>query len=48
MLMMLSEQENHLLIQIQHFKSKAIFVLNVSAKFELDEIKVEEASPAPI
>ena len=27
MLMMSSEQENHVLIQIQHFQSKAVFVL---------------------
>ena len=34
MLMTSSEQEKHLLIQIQHFQSKAVFVLNVSANFE--------------
>ena len=34
MLMTSSEQEKQLLIQIQFFKSKAVFVLNVSAKFE--------------
>ena len=34
MLIISSEQEKHLLIQIQLFHSKAVFVLNVSAKFE--------------
>ena len=34
MLMTSSEQEKHLLIQIQLFQSKAVFVLNVSDKFE--------------
>ena len=34
MLMTLSEQEKHLLFQIQLFQSKAVFVVNVSAKFE--------------
>ena len=29
-----SEQEKKLLIKIQLFQSKAVFVLNVSAKFE--------------
>ena len=33
MLMTSSEQERHLLIQIQLFESKAVSVLNVSAKF---------------
>ena len=40
-----SEQEKHLLIQVQLFQSKAAFVLNVSAKFEEDQIKDEEAAP---
>ena len=40
-----SEQEKHLLIQIKLFQSKAAFVLNVSAKFEQDQIKDEEAAP---
>ena len=40
-----SEQEEHLLIQIQLFQSKTVFVLNVSAKFEQDQIKDEEAAP---
>ena len=39
-----SEQEKHLLIQIQLFQSKAVLVPNVSAKFELDQIKDEEAA----
>ena len=42
MLMTSSEQGEHLLIQIQLFQSKAVFVLNVSAKFEM---KDEEAAP---
>ena len=45
MLMTSSEQGKHLLIQIRHFQSKAVFMLNVSAKFELDQIKDEEATP---
>ena len=48
MLMKSSEQEKHLSIQIEHFQSKAVFVLNVSAKFEYAQIKVEEAAPALI
>ena len=36
MLMMSLEQEKHLLIQIQLFQSKAVFVPNVSATFEMD------------
>ena len=40
-----SEQEKHLLIEIQLFQSKAVFVLNVSAKFEDDQTKDEEAAP---
>ena len=44
MLMTLSEQEKHLLIEIQVYQSKALFVLNVSAKFEYDQIKDEEAA----
>ena len=34
MLMTPSEQEKHLLIQIQLFQSKAVSVLNAPAKFE--------------
>ena len=34
MLMTASEQEKHLLIQIQLFQSKAVFVINVSVNFE--------------
>ena len=34
MLVKSSEQEKYLLIQIQLFRSKAVFALNVSAKFE--------------
>ena len=34
MLMTSSEQEKHLLIQIQLIQSKAVFMLNVFAKFE--------------
>ena len=45
MLMTSSEQEKHLLIQIQLYQSKAVFVLNVSAKFEWDQIKDQEAAP---
>ena len=48
MLMTSSEQEKHLLIQIQRFQLKAVFVLNVSAKFEEDQIKVKGAAPALI
>ena len=48
MLLTSSEQKKHLLIQIQHFQSKALFVLNVSAKFEHDQVKVEKAAPALI
>ena len=48
MLMTSSEQEKHLLIQIQLFQSKAVFVLNVSSKFEYDQIKDEEAAPTLI
>ena len=44
MLMTSSEQEKHLLIQIQVYQSKALFVLNVSTKFEYDQIKDEEAA----
>ena len=40
-----SEQEKHILIQIQLLQSKAAFVLNVSAKSEQDQIKDEEAAP---
>ena len=40
-----SKQKKHLLIQIQPFQSKAAFVLNVSAKFEYDQIKDEETAP---
>ena len=42
---MSSEQEKHLLIQIQLFQSKAVFVLNAPAKFEYNQIKDEEAAP---
>ena len=45
MLMTSSEQEKRPLFQIQLFQSKAVFVLNVSAKFEWDQIKDEEAAP---
>ena len=45
MMMTSSEQEKHLLIQIQLFQSKAAFVLNVSAKLEQNQIKDEEAAP---
>ena len=46
MLMTSSEQQKHLLIQIQFFfQSKAVLVLNVSATFEYDQIKDEEAEP---
>ena len=38
MLMTSSEQEKHLLIQIQLFQPKAVFVLNVSAKFQQDQL----------
>ena len=34
MLMMSLGQKKHLLIKIQLFQSKVVFVLNVSAKFE--------------
>ena len=34
MLMTSSEQEKHLLIQIELLRSKAVFVLNISAKFK--------------
>ena len=44
MFMTTSEQEKHLLIQIQLFQSKAAFVLNVSAKFEQDQIRDKEAA----
>ena len=37
--------EKHLLIEIQLFQSKAVLVLNVSAKFEEDQIEDEEAAP---
>ena len=40
-----SEQEKQLLIKIQFLQSKTVFVLNVSAKFEYDQIKDEEAAP---
>ena len=43
-LMTSSEQEKRLLIQIQRFRSNAVFVLNISAKFEQDQIKDEEAA----
>ena len=43
MFMTSSEQERHLLIQIQLSRSKAVLVPNVSAKF--DQIKDEEAAP---
>ena len=45
MLMTSSEQEKHILIRIQLLQSKAVFVLNVSTKFEQDQIKDEEAGP---
>ena len=45
MLMTSSEQEKHLLIQIQLFQSKAMFVLNVSTKFKQDQMKDKEAAP---
>ena len=45
MLMTSSEQDKHLLIQIQFFQSKGVLVPNVSAKFEQDQIKDEEAAP---
>ena len=45
MLMTSSRKEKHLLIQIQPFQSKAVFVLNVPAKFEQDQVKDEEAAP---
>ena len=45
MLMTSSKQDKHLFIQIQLFQSKAVFVLNVSAKFEINQIKDEEAAP---
>ena len=44
-LMTPSEQEKHLLIKIQLSQSKTVFVQNVSAKFEQDQVKDEEASP---
>ena len=40
-----SEQEKHLLIQIQQAQSKTVFVQNVSAKYEQDQVKDEEAAP---
>ena len=40
-----SEQEKHLLIQIQQAQSKTVFVQNVSAKYEQDKVKDEEAAP---
>ena len=40
-----SEQEKHLFFQIQLFQLKAIFMLNVSVKFELDHTEDEEAAP---
>ena len=43
-LMTSSEEEGQLLLYIQLFQSESIFVLNVSAKFELDQIKTEEAA----
>ena len=43
-----SEQEKHVLIQIELFQAKAIFVLNVSVKFEYDQVKDEEAAPISI
>ena len=45
MLMTSSKQGKHPLIQIQLFQSKAVLVLNVSVKFERDQIKDEEAAP---
>ena len=45
MLMTSSEQEKHLLIQVQLFQLKAVPVQNVSAKFAKDPIKDEEAAP---
>ena len=36
MLVMSLGQKKHLFIQIQLFQSQAVFVLNVSAKFEQD------------
>ena len=44
MLMTSSEQEKHLIIQIQLFQSKAAYVLNVSAKSEKDQIKDEKSA----
>ena len=40
-----SEHEKHTLIQIQLLQSKAVFVRNVSAKSEKDQIKDEETAP---
>ena len=45
MMMTSSEQEKHLFIQIQLFRSKSVFVLNVSATFGEDKVKDEEAAP---
>ena len=44
MLITSSEQEKHLSIQIKLFQSKAVFLLNVSAKYEEEQIKDEEAT----
>ena len=38
-------QMKHLLIKIQLLQSKTVFVQNVSAKFEQDQVKDEEAAP---
>ena len=48
MLLTSSEQRKPLLFLIQLFKCKAMLVLDVSAKFESDWIKDEEAAPVLI
>ena len=45
MLLTSSKQEKHLLIHIKLFQSKAVFMLNVSAKFEWEQINDEEGAP---
>ena len=45
MLMTSSKQGKHLLIKVQLFHSNVVLVLNVSAMFEWDQIKDEEAAP---
>ena len=45
MIMTSSKQEKRLLFQIKLFQSKGTFMLNVSAKFESDQKKDEEATP---